>query len=183
MSRSVALLVAALALAVAGCGSSDKSNEQTAATPTATSTPASTQTPAATPTETATEDKDKGEEEDNAKAADKDCDSVKGLDGTPKDQPPADVRILDSAKLYKSQGPFGKTEIFYASAEGDPDSLPAVRDDAANMLVQDSAYQILSTDQEEGSEAEAHLKGDQHTVELQVIPLCKGKLRLRYTVE
>ena len=40
---------------------------------------------------------------------------------------------------------------------------------------------MLAKDQEEGAEAEAHLSG-KHTVDIQVINLCKGKLRIRYTV-
>jgi len=40
---------------------------------------------------------------------------------------------------------------------------------------------MLATDQEEGAEAEAHLSGE-HTVDIQVINLCAGKLRIRYTV-
>ncbi len=182
MTTRLALALAALALLVAGCGGSDKSSEQTASTPAATDTP----TAAPTATATATEDGDQGEDKDKgdgAEAADKDCDEVKGLDGQPKRQPPDDVRILDSARLYSSEGPFGKTVRFFASADGDPDSLPATRDDAANMLVQDSGFVLQHTDQEEGAEAEAHLKGTDHTVDIQVIPLCKGKVRIRYTVQ
>ena len=58
--------------------------------------------------------------------------------------------------------------------------MEAERDAAADALVS-SGYKLLSTDQEEGAEAEAHLSGP-HTVDVQVIPLCAGKLRIRYTV-
>ncbi len=44
-----------------------------------------------------------------------------------------------------------------------------------------AGYQVLDTDQEEGAEAEGHLSGP-HTVDVQVIALCKGKVRIRYTV-
>ena len=36
-------------------------------------------------------------------------------------------------------------------------------------------------DQEKDAEAESHVSG-KHTVDVQVISLCKGKLRIRYTV-
>ena len=155
MSARMALPAAALTLVIAACGGSDN-NKPSVKTPTASQAAA------------------------NIAAARKDCASVPGLGGKPKDDLPPDVRLLDGAKLYKSQGPFGRTEIFYASAAGDPGSLPSVRDDAAKAL---TGYQLLATDQEKDSEAEAHLKGSGHTVDLQVIPLCKGKVRIRYTVE
>ena len=44
-----------------------------------------------------------------------------------------------------------------------------------------AATSSSATDQEEGTEAEAHLSGT-HTVDIQVITLCAGKLRIRYTV-
>jgi hypothetical protein len=84
--------------------------------------------------------------------------------------------------VYKSEGPFGKTVRFYAVLDGTPDDLAPRRDDAQNELVQNQSYQSLSTDQEEGAEAEAHLKGPEHTVDIQVAPLCEGKIRIRYTV-
>ena len=65
----------------------------------------------------------------------------------------------------------------------DLEDLASRRDDVQNELVQNWGFASLSTDQEEGSEAEAHLKGAKHTIDVQVVPLCKGKLRIRYTVQ
>ena len=86
------------------------------------------------------------------------------------------------AHVYKSEGPFGKTERFYAVLDGTPEDLASSRDDAQKELVDNQGFKSLSTDQEEGAEAEAHLKGDKHTVDIQVAPLCEGKIRIRYTV-
>ncbi len=69
--------------------------------------------------------------------------------------------VLGYAHLYKSEGPFGKTERFYAVLDGTPEDLASRRDDAQNELVQNFGFASLSTDQEEGAEAEAHLKGDE----------------------
>ena len=93
------------------------------------------------------------------------------------------MEVLSYSHLYKSEGPFGKTERFYAVLDGTPEDLPSRRDDASNELVQNWGFASLSTDQEEGAEAEAHLKGAKHTVDVQVAPLCKGKIRIRYTVQ
>jgi hypothetical protein len=159
-----AVLLAVLALPVAGCGDDEKS---------ASSTPAAT----ATASQTA---EPEGEEAENAGG--KDCAQAGDLDGDPKVKPPADLSVPAYAHVYKSEGPFGKTVRFYAVLDGTPDDLAPRRDDAQNELVQNQSYQSLSTDQEEGAEAEAHLKGPEHTVDIQVAPLCEGKIRIRYTV-
>jgi len=88
--------------------------------------------------------------------------------------------VLAGARLYESEGPFGKTERFFAAIDGETADLVAVRDAAAAALTA-NGYKLLATDQEDGIEAEAHLSG-KHTVDLQVINLCEGKLRVRYTV-
>jgi hypothetical protein len=160
-----ALLLAVLASLVAGCGGGDEQK--------ASSTPAAT----ATATQTA---EPEGEEAENAGG--KDCAPAGDLDGGPKVKPPADLTVPAYAHVYKSEGPFGKTVRFYAVLDGTPDDLAPRRDDAQNELVQNQSYQSLSTDQEEGAEAEAHLKGPEHTVDIQVAPLCEGKIRIRYTV-
>jgi hypothetical protein len=67
-----------------------------------------------------------------------------------------------------------------AATDGGPEDLPRIRDDASDALVE-NGYELLSKDEEEGAEAEAHVSG-RHTVDIQVINLCKGKLRIRYTV-
>ena len=104
------------------------------------------------------------------------------LTGEPKRRPPAALELPAGAHVYLSEGPFGKTERFYAELDGTPEDLASRRDDAQNELVQNWGFASLSTDQEEGSEAEAHLKGEKHTVDIQVAPLCEGKIRIRYTV-
>lgn len=186
-----ALLLAVLALVVAGCGGDDETTAQS--TPTATATTAATETPAADAD--GGEDADKGEDGDSEAerereaqesegATGKDCDEVgDDLTGDPKRKMPSDIGPLSYAHLYKSEGPFGKTERFYAVLDGTPEDLASRRDDVQNELVQNWGFASLSTDQEEGTEAEAHLKGAKHTVDVQVVPLCKGKLRIRYTVQ
>jgi hypothetical protein len=179
---AAALVAAALTAAVAGCGSDDKS--ESAATPTRTAAPAET----ATPTETADsesgdkdkgedEDKDKGEEEGGAK---RDCDEVGDLGGKPKHKLPRSISVVAGARVYESQGPFGKTTRYFAVAKGGPEDLPKMRD-KVDAKLKAAGYKVLATDQEEGAEAEGHLSGP-HTVDIQVINLCKGKLRIRYTV-
>jgi hypothetical protein len=171
------MLVGALALLAAACGSSgDESTGSAAATAAATAaTP--TPTPTETETPTATPDKDAGT---LSAAAEQDCDKVGDIAGSPKLAPPADLPIPGDAHVYESQGPFGKTTRFFASAAGGPDDLPRVRDDATDALVE-NGYRLLSKDQEKDAEAESHVTG-KHTVDVQVINLCKGKLRIRYTV-
>jgi hypothetical protein len=176
---SLATVLVALAMLVAGCGSDEDEGGPSGAQ--------------ATATEAATQDADAGEkgedgdseekrekEEEEAKgAASKSCAEV-DLDGTPKEQVPADLPLPGDAKVYESEGPFGKTVRYFAVTDGESDQLPAKRDDASDILVE-NGYKLLSKDEEAGAEAEAHLSG-KHTVDIQVINLCEGKLRIRYTV-
>jgi hypothetical protein len=175
----LATMLVALAMLAAGCGSDENEGGQSGAQ--------------ATATEAATQDADAGEqgeegetEEEREKeaeeakgAAGKSCDEV-DLDGTPKEQVPADLPLPGDAKVYESEGPFGKTTRYFAVVDGESDQLPAKRDDASDVLVE-NGYKLLSKDEEAGAEAEAHLSG-KHTVDIQVINLCEGKLRIRYTV-
>jgi hypothetical protein len=175
-----AWLFAVVALAVAGCGGDEETPSGSAATPAAT----------ATETEQAQTDAEEGKSEaerereakDGAESGGKDCSEAGDLEADAKKLPPAEVEVPAYIHIYKSEGPFGKTERFYGVLDGGPEELPARRDDAANQIVQKSGYVMLDTDQEEGTEAEAHLKGDKHTVDIQVSVLCAGKLRVRYTV-
>jgi hypothetical protein len=172
----LATLLVALAMLVAGCGSDENEGGQSGAQSTA--------------TEAATQDADAGDGDSEAEkekeaeeakgAGDKSCDSVGDLDGTPKQAIPADVPLPGDTKVYSSEGPFGKTTRYFAVTDGDAEQLPAKRDDASDILVE-NGYKLLSKDQEEGAEAEAHLSG-KHAVDIQVITLCEGKLRIRYTV-
>jgi hypothetical protein len=173
---AAAVVAAALTFVIAGCGGDD---DQTAATPTATSTPTTTETP--TPTATEDADKDKGEDKDEeARGAKKDCDDVGDLDAKPKHKLPGSVPLVAGARVYESQGPFGKTTRYFAVAKGDPEALPEWRD-KVDAKLKAAGYKVLDTDQEEGAEAEGHLSGP-HTVDVQVISLCKDRVRIRYTV-
>lgn len=183
-SRAV-LLFAVLALMVAGCGGDDEATSSSSGAE-ATATQDADSTPDADQGEEQGEDGDseeerEREEQEAAAAGGKDCDEAGDLDGTPKLDPPADLKVPASAHLYASEGPFGKTERFLAVVEGTPEDLASVRDEAQQELVS-AGFTSLSTDQEEGAEAEAHLKGSDNTVDIQVAPLCDGKIRIRYTV-
>jgi hypothetical protein len=112
-------------------------------------------------------------------AAKQDCDKVH-IGGSPKTAPPSDLALPGDARVYQSEGPFGKTTRFFAAEAGTPDDLPRVRDDATDALVE-NGYKLLAKDQEKDAEAESHLSGP-HAVDIQVIGLCKGKVRIRYTV-
>ena len=83
--------------------------------------------------------------------------------------------------MYASEGPFGKTERFYAVVAGKPDDLLTPRDAAADALVA-AGFKLLTKDQEPPVEAEAHLSREERLVSVQVSSLCAGKLRLRYTI-
>ena len=177
--HAAALLAAVLTAAVAGCGS-DGNQTESASTPTQTATPAETATPTATESgggDADTEDKDKGEEAGGAK---RDCDEVGDIKGKPEHKLPSSIPLVSGARVYESQGPFGKTTRYFAVTKGGPEDLPKVRD-KVDAALKAGGYKVLDTDQEEGAEAEGHLSGP-HTVDIQVINLCKGKLRIRYTV-
>jgi hypothetical protein len=167
---ALATILVALAMLVAGCGSEDEGGQSGAQ---ATATEAATQGG-----ETEAE-RDKEEEEAKG-AAGKSCDEAGDLEGSPKQEVPADLPLPGDAHVYESEGPFGKTVRYFAAIDGEADQLPAKRDDASDILVE-NGYTLLSKDEEAGAEAEAHLSG-KHTVDIQVINLCEGKLRIRYTV-
>jgi hypothetical protein len=171
LRRLVAAVVAAASTAlVAGCGNDDSE------TP---STPAATSTPTATATAAATEEADKDKDED-AGGAGKHCEDIGDLGGKPRHKLPRSVPLVAGARVYESQGPFGKTMRYFAVAKGDPDALPKWRD-KVDAKLKAAGYKVLDTDQEEGAEAEGHLSGP-HTVDVQVISLCKDRVRIRYTV-
>ncbi|RKQ93972.1 hypothetical protein C8N24_3848 [Solirubrobacter pauli] len=177
-----ALLLAVCALLVAACGDDEPAQESGAAPPAATQdADAGTEPEGEAGEEGESEEEREREEEEAREATGKPCTEVGDIDGEPENQPPDDVTILDGAKVYESEGPFGKTERFFAAVDGETSELVEKRDAAASAL-EGSGFKILSTDQEEGTEAEAHLEGDGKTVDIQVISLCEGKLRIRYTV-
>ena len=176
----LATVLVALAMLAAGCGSDENESGQSGAQ----ATEAATQdADAGAQGEDGDSEAEKEKEEEEAKGtAGKSCDEVGDLDGTPKEAVPADLPLPGDAKVYESEGPFGKTERFFAAVDGEASELPEKRDEAAKAL-EEAGYSIKATDQEENTEAEAHLEGpDGKTVDIQVITLCEGKLRIRYTV-
>ncbi|MBE2317543.1 hypothetical protein DVA67_016290 [Solirubrobacter sp. CPCC 204708] len=102
------------------------------------------------------------------------------IDGQPERRPPAELAFPPGAHVYVSEGPFGKTERFYAVVDGAVDDLETMRDTATQALL-DAGYKLLTKDAEPPIEAEGHVQGKQ-MVSVQVTELCDGKLRLRYTV-
>ncbi|MDA0183384.1 hypothetical protein OJ997_23945 [Solirubrobacter phytolaccae] len=104
------------------------------------------------------------------------------IQGEAERRPPAALALPTGARVYLSEGPFGRTERFYAVIDGGEAELEAKRDVAAEALVR-GGYTLLREDAEPPVEAEAHLEGaDGRLVSVQVASLCDGKLRLRYTV-
>ena len=67
--------------------------------------------------------------------------------GEPERQPPAGMGLPAGAHLYLSEGPFGKTERFYAVIDGQENELVAKRDIASDALV-GSGYKPPSKDDE-----------------------------------
>src|SRR5690349_6036478 len=175
----LAAVLVALAMLAAGCGSDENESGQSGAQATETATQDADA--AGEKGEDGDSEEEREKEEQEAKgAADKNCDEAGDLDGSPKQAVPADLPLPGDAHVYESEGPFGKTVRYMAVVDGESDQLPAKRDDASDILVE-NGYKLLSKDEEAGAEAEAHLSG-KHTVDIQVINLCKGKLRIRYTV-
>ena len=172
----LAAVLVALAMLAAGCGSDENESGQSGAQATETAT----QDADAAGEDGDSEEEREKEEQEAKGAADKNCDEAGDLDGSPKQAVPADLPLPGDAHVYESEGPFGKTVRYMAVVDGESDQLPAKRDDASDILVE-NGYKLLSKDEEAGAEAEAHLSG-KHTVDIQVINLCEGKLRIRYTV-
>jgi len=175
----LAAVLVALAMLAAGCGSDENESGQSGAQATETATQDADA--AGEKGEDGDSEEEREKEEQEAKgAADKNCDEAGDLDGSPKEAVPPDLPLPGDAHVYESEGPFGKTVRYMAVVDGESDQLPAKRDDASDILVE-NGYKLLSKDEEAGAEAEAHLSG-KHTVDIQVINLCEGKLRIRYTV-
>jgi hypothetical protein len=160
-SAVTGLLAALLAVGLTGCGSSsDSTSSGTSDSPTTAAPTTAQSSPAA--------------------AAGIDCSKAGDLTATAEKQPPADLPTIPGGQIYMSKGPFGKTLLFFEAVDADPANLDAPRDQAADLLVK-AGYKLDRKDQEEGSEAEAHLTGP-HDVAIQVIQLCQGKVRVKYTL-
>ena len=161
------MVLAALALVVAGCGGNDeKQATSSAATATA------TQSADADADADQDADKDQGEdadkdddadkdEDEEAGGADKPCSDVGDIDGEPKTRAPGGRPVPRRRARLQSEGPFGKTMRYFAVVDGGPDDLPPSATTRRTLLVE-NGYKLLSKDQEEGAEAEAHLSG-KHT--------------------
>jgi hypothetical protein len=139
-----------MALLLAGCGGEAERRAET---------PAPTATPSATASATPT--------------AGADCPA--GLDRTPKGQLPDFIGVLSYSHLYRIEG----RRVFYAWLEGTPADVRSRRDDVQNELVQSWGFASLQT-AESGDAASARLEGNGHGVDVQVKPLCEGRLRIRY---
>src|SRR6478609_4292206 len=111
------LLFAALALMVAGCGSDDESSSSGSGAA-ATATQEADAGEAEQDGDGDSEEEREREEEEAAASGGKDCAEAGDLDGTPKSDPPASLKVPASAHIYASEGPFGKTERFLAVVEG-----------------------------------------------------------------
>lgn len=102
------------------------------------------------------------------------------LSGTASQQLPSDFPGLSDQTLYRFDSQ-GKTQVWFAAADGGPDDLAKIRDEVNDGL-EAKGYEIEGTDQEEGAEAEAEFKGP-HTGTINVRPLCTGKVVVRYKLE
>jgi hypothetical protein len=157
-STTVAISSAALVLTAAACGGSGGSSASSGAPSAGTSTPA------------------------HSAAGGIPCSQAGDLAATPQLQPPPELPIVPGGHVYLSKGPFGKTKLFFEALAADPANLDGPRDRAAAELVK-AGWTLDRKDQEEGSEAEAHLsRKDGSTVAIQVIQLCDGMVRIKYTL-
>ena len=116
---------------------------------------------------------------DGGPAAPRPCPSA--LTGEPERRPPRELALPAGAHVYASEGPFGKTERFFAVVAGRPEDLLTPRDTAADALVA-GGCKLLRKDAEPPIEAEAHLDARQAAGERPGDKPVRGKLRLRYTV-
>jgi hypothetical protein len=120
--------------------------------------------------------KDKEKEEAEAeKALGADCgDLLKPADAAatlPADLPPA-----AGLTIYEKTSQ-GSTQVWFGHIEGD--DVVKVRDAVKAQLESAGGYEGLDTDAEPPAEAELEFEG-KHEGSVQVIPLCKDHLRVRY---
>jgi hypothetical protein len=160
-------------LALAGCGSGEARGVRTA-TPTATATPppySGVPNPSVKPSSAG--------RRRAAEAAARECPA--GLTGAPAHRPPADLvkGLPGFAHIYASRG-----HRYDAVVDGGPDDLLGRRDDASSTLVQNAFYVPLVASDSPGVRAGAKLRSQdgRRRIAVVVTPLCRGKLRMRYTV-
>ena len=165
-------MLVALAMLVAGCGSDENGSGPSGAQ----STEAGT---ARGSSQSESEAQREREEEEAKGAAGKSCDEVGDLGGTRRRRSPPTCRCPGTPTCTSPRARSGRRSATSRSSTASPIRCPR-RDDARDVLVE-NGYKLLSKDEEAGAEAESHLSG-KHSVDIQVINLCEGKLRVRYTV-
>ncbi len=107
------------------------------------------------------------------------CSLAGPLDATVSAPLPPDLPILAGAHLYQTKPDEFRYPVYYTWVAARPTDLLAVRDRAVAALAA-AGYRLLGKDADLGVEATAGLTGPMR-VNLQVIQLCQGRLRLRYT--
>jgi hypothetical protein len=172
VTRQLPKALVVFALVAAGCGGGDA--PAGTATPTATATPppySGIPNPSVTSSSAA--------RRRAAQAAARECPA--GLPGAPAHRPPADLvtGLPGFAHLYASHG-----RRYDAVVDGGPQDLLGRRDDASSTLVQNAFYVPLSATDSPGVRAAAKLRSQdgRRRIEVVVTPLCRGKLRMRYTI-
>jgi hypothetical protein len=117
-------------------------------------------------------------DKDNKEAAGKSCDGVlKSADASA--ALPGDIPAgVDGATFYEKSVQ-GKTTQYFAYVSGS--DLVAMRD-KIKAAFEGKSIDVKDTDQEEGAEAELEFEQGGNEGSVQVIPLCKDTLRLRYRV-
>ncbi len=107
------------------------------------------------------------------------CSLAGPLDATVSAPLPPDLPLLAGAHLYQTKPDEFRYPVYYTWVAARPTDLLAVRDRAVAALAA-AGYRLLGKDADLGVEATAGLTGPMR-VNLQVIQLCQGRLRLRYT--
>src|SRR5215218_5735226 len=112
-----ALLFAVFALMFAGCGEDDDAANGSGAAPNATeqAQDEGEKEGEEEGEEGESEEEREAEEREAEEAGGKECSEVGDIDAEAAKQPPSDVKVLEGAHVYESEGPFGKTERFFAA--------------------------------------------------------------------
>lgn len=108
------------------------------------------------------------------------CSVVTGLSERPKVTRPADLVLVPGAEVFLTKGTEYRYPVLYASLAMSPPDVSAARDLAVRTL-EKAGYTLTSSDQEPNVEATAALQNARRKVNVQVIQLCQGKVRVRYT--
>jgi hypothetical protein len=122
-------------------------------------------------------EKDKDEEK-NKEAAGKSCDGLLKPADASAALPSAIPAGVDGATFYEVATQ-GSTKQYFAYVTGD--DLIGTRD-KIKAAYEAKSITVKDTDQEEGAEAELEFEAGGNEGSVQVIPLCKDTLRIRYRV-